>query len=182
MQNASAIRHLCQAAAIFGVLCITTIASAGIKSDRQLAAIITQTPAPQIVEEGTQMKIADQAAAGMAGAQTFWGIGESMQPLYAPNTAIVVRPIAYKDIKKGMTLVYTKRNGHVVAHSVIGEDAHGYVVQGVNNDQADRESVNERNLIGVVVAAYASSDSVMRLELARTLVSKGRLTREAARI
>lgn len=182
MQNASAIRQLCQAAAILGVLCVTTISSAGIKSDRQLAAIITQTPAPQIVEEGSQMKIADQAAATMAGAQTFWGIGESMQPLYAPNTAIVVRPIAYKDIKKGMTLVYTKRNGHVVAHSVVGEDAHGYVVQGVNNDQADRESVNERNLIGVVVAAYAASDSELRIELARTLVSKGRLTREAARI
>jgi hypothetical protein len=81
-----------------------------------------------------------------------------------------------------MTLVYTKRNGHVVAHSVIGEDAQGYVVQGVNNDEADRESVNERNLIGVVVAAYASSDSALRIELARQLVSKGRLTREAARI
>jgi len=182
MQNASAIRQLCHAAAILGVLCLTTISSAGIKSDRQLAAIITQTPAPQIVAEGSQMKSADQAAAAMAGAQTFWGIGESMQPLYAPNTAIVVRPIAYKDIKKGMTLVYTKRNGHVVAHSVVGEDAQGYVVQGVNNDQADRESVNERNLIGVVVAAYASTDSELRIELARTLVSKGRLTREAARI
>ena len=182
MQNARAIRHLCHAAAIFGILCATTIATAGIKSDRQLAAIITQTPAPQIVAEGSQMKIAEQAAAAITGAQTFWGIGQSMQPLYNPNTAIVVRPIAYQDIKKGMTLVYTKRNGHVVAHSVIGEDSQGYVVQGVNNDEADRESVNERNLIGVVVAAYAASDSELRLELARQLVSKGRLTREAARI
>lgn len=182
MQNAPAIRRLCHAVAFFGVLFAATVATAGIKSERQLAAIITQTPAPQIVTEGSQMKTADQAAAAITGAQTFWGIGQSMQPLYNPNTAIVVRPIAYKDIKKGMTLVYTKRNGHVVAHSVIGEDAQGYVVQGVNNDEADRESVNERNLIGVVVAAYASSDSALRIELARQLVSKGRLTREAARI
>ena len=182
MQNATAIRHLRLTAAFFGVLLAATIASAGIKSDRQLAAIITQTPAPQIVAEGSQMQVAEQAAATISGAQTFWGIGESMQPLYNPNTALVVRPIAYKDIKKGMTLVYTKRNGHVVAHAVIGEDAQGYVVQGVNNDQADRESVNERNMIGVVVRAYASSDSALRIELARTLVSKGRLTREAARI
>ncbi len=182
MQNVPAIRQLSQVVVFLGMIFATTVASAGIKSDRQLAAIITQTPAPQIVAEGSQMKIAEQAAAAMTGAQTFWGIGESMQPLYNPNTAIVVRPIAYRDIKKGMTLVYTKRNGHVVAHSVIGEDAHGYVVQGVNNDQADRESVNERNLIGVVVAAYAASDSELRIELARTLVSKGRLTREAARI
>ena len=182
MQNAPAIRRLSHVAALFGVLLATTIASAGIKSDRQLAAIITQTPPPQIVAEGSQMKIADQAAAAITGAQTFWGIGQSMQPLYNPNTALVVRPIAYNDIKKGMTLVYTKRNGHVVAHSVVGEDAQGYVVQGVNNDEADRESVNERNLIGVVVAAYAASDSELRIELARQLVSKGRLTREAARI
>ena len=182
MQNAPAIRQFSHVAAFFGVLFATTLASAGIKSDRQLAAIITQTPAPQIVAEGSQMKIADQAAAAITGAQTFWGIGQSMQPLYNPNTALVVRPIAYNDIKKGMTLVYTKRNGHVVAHSVVGEDAQGYVVQGVNNDEADRESVNERNLIGVVVAAYAASDSELRIELARQLVSKGRLTREAARI
>jgi len=182
MQNVPAIRHFCQTAVFIGAMFAAAVANAGIKSDRQLAAIITQTPAPQIVTEGSQMRIAEQAAAAISGGQTFWGIGESMQPLYNPNTAIVVRPIAYQDIKTGMTLVYTKRNGHVVAHSVVGEDAHGYVVQGVNNDQADRESVNERNLIGVVVAAYAASDSVLRIELARELVSKGRLTREAARI
>ncbi len=182
MPNAFSIRHLRHTAAFLGAILAATFASAGIKNDRQLAAIITQTPAPQIVEEGSQMKTADHAAAALVGAQTFWGIGESMQPLYNPNTALVVQPIAYKNIKKGMTLVYTKRNGHVVAHSVVGEDAQGYVVQGVNNDQADRESVNERNLIGVVVAAYAASDSELRIELARTLVSKGRLTREAARI
>ena len=120
MQTAPAIRNLCQTAVFFGAMFASTIASAGIKSDRQLAAIITQTPAPQIVAEGSQMKTAEQAAAVISGAQTFWGIGESMQPLYNPNTAIVVRPIAYNEIKKGMTLVYTKRNGHVVAHSVIG--------------------------------------------------------------
>jgi len=167
---------------VVGTVFATTLASAGIRSDRQLAAILTQTPAPQVVAEGVQMKIAEQAAAAIAGAKTFWGIGQSMEPLYTPNTALVVKPITYDEIKKGMTLVYVKRNGHVVAHSVVGEDANGYVVQGVNNDEADRESVNERNLIGVVVAAYASADSELRIELARSLVMKGRLTREAAHI
>jgi signal peptidase I len=182
MQNASLHRSFRHLAALAGLGLAAVVASAGIKSERHLAAIITHTPAPRIVAEGAQMKAADEAAAELTGAQTFWGIGQSMQPLYAPNTAIVVQPIAYKEIKKGMTLVYTKRNGHVVAHSVVGEDAHGYVVQGVNNDQADRESVNERNLIGVVVAAYATNDSAERVELARSLVSKGRLTKAAAQI
>lgn len=171
-----------QFSAALVALTFSVSAAAGIKSDRQLAAILTRTPAPQIVGEGQQMKLADQAAAAVPGAQTFWGIGQSMQPLYTPNTALVVKPIAYDDIKKGMTLVYVKGNGHVVAHSVIGEDGKGYIVQGVNNDEADPESVNEKNLIGVVVAAYSAQDSELRVELAKALVAKGKISRQVARI
>jgi len=42
-----------------------------------------------------------------------------------------------------------------VAHSVIGETRDGYLVQGVNNDEADSDVVNEQNLVGVIVQAYA---------------------------
>jgi hypothetical protein len=49
------------------------------------------------------------------------------------------------------------------------------VVQGVNNNEADGESVNERNMIGVVVAAYASADNPLRAELARTVASHSRI-------
>jgi signal peptidase I len=182
MQNTPVIHQFRRTILVLGTVFCATLASAGIHSDRQLAAILTLTPAPQVVQDGQQMKLAEDAATKITGAKTFWGVGQSMEPLYTPNTALVVRPIAYDDIKKGMTLVYVKRNGHVVAHSVVGEDANGYVVQGVNNDEADRESVNERNLIGVVMAAYAAADSESRIELARSLVSKGRLTREAAHI
>jgi signal peptidase I len=147
-------------------------AHAGISSRRQLAAILSQTPAAQIVCEGHQMEQAEQAAAQIPGAQTFWGVGQSMQPLYTPNTALVVKTMSYGAIKKGMTVVYVKKNGRVVAHSVIDEDAKGYVVQGVNNDEADAESVNEHNMIGVVVAAYASADNPLRAELAKTIAAR----------
>ncbi|HVU16813.1 MAG TPA: hypothetical protein VHD32_07805 [Candidatus Didemnitutus sp.] len=151
-------------------------AHAGISSRRQLAAILSQTPAAQIVCEGRQMEQAEQAAAQIPGAQAFWGVGQSMQPLYTPNTALVVKTIPYNQVKKGMTLVYVKKNGRVVAHSVVDEDAKGYVVQGVNNSDADAESVNEHNMIGVVVAAYASSENPLRIELAKTVASHERLT------
>ena len=60
-------------------------------------------------------------AAQIKDAITLWGVGQSMEPLYAANTAVVVAPIKYDNVKKGMTVVYVKRNGRRVAHSVIGE-------------------------------------------------------------
>ena len=151
-------------------------AAAGIKSERQLTAIITRTPAPQLVAEGQQLKQAEKAAAQMPGAIAYLGIGESMEPLYAPNTAVIVMPISYDSIKKGMTVVYVKSNGRRVAHSVIGETTGGYLVQGVNNDEADAEVVNENNLIGVVVQAYATSDTAFRTDLTQQLTAKGKIS------
>lgn len=148
---------------------------AGIKSERQLAAIIDHTPAARLCGEGAQLKTAEAAAAAIPGAEAFWGIGESMEPLYATNTAIVVTPIAYDDVKKGMTVVYVKSNGRRVAHSVVGETRGGYLVQGVNNDEPDAEVVNEKNLIGVITAAYATADSQFRTETAARLVAKGKI-------
>jgi hypothetical protein len=176
MKTASSIRLNRLLASLVGAAMVlaafVSTASAGISSRRQLAAILAQTPAPQIVSEGKQMEQAEQAAARIPGAQTFWGVGQSMQPLYTPNTALVVKPVAYDQVKKGMTVVYVKKNGHVVAHSVVDEDGKGYVVQGVNNDEADAESVNERNMVGVVVAAYSAADSQLRAELVKTVAGK----------
>jgi signal peptidase I len=146
------------AALTLAVVATTLSAQAGIKSPRLLAKIAQHTPAPVVVEKGSEMKLAEQAAKEIGGT-ALWGIGKSMEPLYAPNTAIVVKEIAYDDIKKGMTLVYRKANGRLVAHSVIGEDGRGYIVQGVNNDEADEISVNERNIVGVIAAAYSANNA-----------------------
>ncbi len=144
------------AALTLAAVAISASASAGIKSQRLLAKIAQNTPAPVVVDRGTEMKIAEVEAA-KSGATVLWGIGSSMEPLYAPNTAVVIKEMAYNQIKKGMTVVYRKSNGGYVAHSVIGEDRHGYIVQGVNNDEADAVSVNEKNLVGVITAAYSAN-------------------------
>ena len=80
-------------------------AEAGIKSERVLAAIIERPPAPRLVAEGAQLKTAEAAAAKLPAAHALWGIGTSMEPLYATNTAVVVEEISYDAIKKGMTVV-----------------------------------------------------------------------------
>jgi len=177
MKAALSIRLFRQLATLVGAAMVLAVfalpAHAGISSRRQLAAILSQTPAAQIVGDGQQMERAEQAAAKIPGAQTFWGVGQSMQPLYTPNTALVVKPVAYDNVKKGMTVVYVKKNGHVVAHSVVDEDGKGYVVQGVNNNEADSESVNENNMIGVVVAAYSAAESPLRAELVKRVATQG---------
>ncbi len=158
------------------VLCGSTLAvQAGIKSPRLLAAIIERTPAPQLVAEGSQLKSAETLAATMPRAHALWGIGSSMEPLYAPNTAVVVQQINYDDIKKGMTVVYIKSNGRRVAHSVIGETRGGFIVQGVNNDVEDHELVTPENFVGVITHAFASADSTFRTETTKRLAANGRL-------
>lgn len=154
---------------------VSLVAQAGIKSERTLAAIITRTPAPRLVAEGRQLRTAEAAAAALPGAQAFWGIGRSMEPLYATNTAIVVQPIDYEHIKKGMTVVYLKSNGVRVCHSVVGETTGGYLVQGVNNDIEDAELITPDNFIGVIVQAYASTDTVFRADTEKRLVAKGKV-------
>ncbi|MBI2496890.1 MAG: hypothetical protein HYV75_02825 [Opitutae bacterium] len=151
------------------------VAPAAIKSERTLAAIISHTPAPRLVTEGRQLHTAEAAAAAIPGAQAFWGIGRSMEPLYATNTAVVVSAIDYEQIKKGMTVVYLKSTGVRVAHSVVGETTGGYLVQGVNNDEEDAELVTPDNFIGVIVQAYASADTAFRAGTERRLVAKGKV-------
>lgn len=151
------------------------VAGAGIKSERMLAAIIERTPAPRLVAEGSELKAAEARAAALPNAHALWGIGRSMEPLYATNTAVVVQEINYDDIKKGMTVVYVKSNGRRVAHSVVGETRGGFLVQGVNNDEEDAELVTADNFIGVVTEAFASADTAFRAETEKRLAAKGKV-------
>lgn len=173
MQNASRPARLVLAALV--VAGSALVAQAGIKSERMLAAIIERTPAPRLVAEGAQLKTAEKAAAALPRAHALWGIGSSMEPLYATNTAVVVQEIEYDAIKKGMTVVYVKSNGRRVAHSVVGETRGGFLVQGVNNDEEDAELVTADNFIGVITQAFASADTVFRAETEKRLAAKGKI-------
>jgi hypothetical protein len=104
-----------------------------------------------------------------------WGVGESMEPLYATHTAIVVAPVEYKNLQKGMTVVYVNREGRMVAHALTGDLPKGWVAQGVNNDDEDDDLVTADNLVGVIVKAYSEMHSEYRTMLAKQLIAKGRL-------
>jgi signal peptidase I len=173
MQNAT--RPARRLLATFVAVGCSLVAQAGIKSDRTLAALLTQTPSPRIVAEGSQLKTAEAAAANLPAAHAFWGIGQSMEPLYATNTAVVVQDMDYEHLKRGMTVVYLKSTGVRVCHTIVGETTGGYLVQGVNNDVEDTELVTPDNFIGVVVQAYASADTAFRTDTEKRLVAKGKV-------
>jgi hypothetical protein len=155
-----------------------TGAQAGICSERLFAEILRHTPAPMIVAAGHELDTAEKHAAALAGAQAFRGVGRSMEPVYAPNTAIVVQALSYETLKKGMTVVYVSRRGTRVAHTIVGETRGGYILQGVNNDEEDEDLLTEENYIGVVVDAYASADTTFRADLAQRLAAKDRNVRK----
>jgi hypothetical protein len=148
--------------------------AAEIKSERVLATILTRSPAPQLVAAGQELQAAEEAAAGLSNATAFLGVGDSMEPLYASNTAVVVVPTKYDRIKQGMTVVYVNSDGFRVAHTVVGETRGGYLVQGLGNDEPDADVVNEDNMIGVIVQAYASTESAYRHEWTLRFLAKGR--------
>lgn len=174
-------RHLLRLLALVAALCGASGAVAGIRSERLLIEILRRTPVPMMVAEGRELAAAEKHAAALPGAQAFLGIGRSMEPLYAPNTAIVVEQIDYDDLKKGMTVVFVSRRGARVAHVVIGETRGGYITQGAGNDREDEELVTVDNYVGVVVDAYASADTTFRTDLATRLAAKGRPVRLAER-
>ena len=157
---------------------IATAASAraGITSERLLASIIKETPESTLVPAGTQMKRAEAAAAEIHGGMAFWGVGNSMEPLFANRTAIVVAPVNFKELRKGMTVVYMNSRGRMVAHSLKGDLPKGWIAQGVGNDEEDDDLVTKDNLIGVIVGAYSEGESAFRVALTKQLVAKGRLT------
>lgn len=169
--------HRTVRAALCATLALAAVATAHarIKSERLLAAIIRQTPASTLVTSGQQIAAAEAAAAEIPGAEAMWGVGESMAPLYASHTAIVVAPIAFKDLKKGMTVVYVNHEGDRVAHALTGDVPKGWIAQGVNNDEEDDDLVTADNLVGVIVKAYSESHSEFRTMLAKQLIAKGRL-------
>ena len=159
-----------------GLVLVATTAHAGIKSERLLASIIQRTPASTVVAAGQQVKRAEAAAAQIPGAQAYWGVGESMEPLFPNHTAIVVAPVKFAELRKGMTVVYVNRQGWMVAHSLTGDVPKGWIAQGVNNDEEDDDLVTKENLVGVIVQAFSEMDSAFRVALTKRLVARGRLT------
>ena len=139
---------------------------------RDFDTIVSMVPAPTLVTPGREFRAAETAASRITGAQAFSGAGDSMKPIYASGTALVVMPCDYRQLQRGMPVVYVNHRGQGVAHVLINEVGTGWIAQGVNNADEDNDLVTAGNLVGVITQAYASADTPLRREIARRVALK----------
>lgn len=102
---------------------------------------------------------AELLAAREPGREVLFGAGESMAPVYGDGSVLVTRPIDYRQLRAGMTVVYVTVEGHRVAHRLIRQEDHGWRAQGINNATPDPDLVTPENLVGVVYASLAQDAS-----------------------
>jgi hypothetical protein len=139
-------------AGIFAV----TAGSRAEAAQNKLMLFAERAPLPVIVARGTEMAAAEQAAEAQHGCFAVEGAGESMEPVYLPGTALVVRVGGYSQLQPGKAVVYKNSRGTVVAHMVLEQKAGGWVAVGLNNDWKDYELVTESNFVGVITQAFAA--------------------------
>ncbi|HWA10492.1 MAG TPA: S24/S26 family peptidase [Opitutaceae bacterium] len=98
---------------------------------------------------------AELLAAREPGRDVLLGAGESMAPVYGDGSVLVIRPMAYAELRAGMTVVYLNREGRRIAHRLWRQEENGWRARGLNNAEPDTELVTAENLVGVVYASLA---------------------------
>jgi hypothetical protein len=163
----------------------------GLNLDRDLPTILAQVPAPEIVQPSEELNTANAFAAAanaVSGAkdnhrvQAYWGVGSSMEPLFATHTAIVVNPCEFSELRKGMMVLYRDNEGWGIAHVLVEKVSDGWTAQGVNCADEDTCLVTPENIVGVVTHAYAATEPEGRETLVAALRAKAALAAPAATV
>jgi hypothetical protein len=142
-----------------GLVMVIFSAAAGLRGNEidgpWVQGIFTgKSPRPMQVMETEAWRRASELALNTPGGIVMVGGGESMRPLYAPGTILVMQKRPYADLQRGQTALYRNQEGKVVAHVLITKARDGWRVAGLNNRIHDMEPVQAQNLVGVVIAAF----------------------------
>lgn len=118
-----------------------------------------KSPRPVVLAEPEAWQQANKLALSTRNAFVLVGGGESMRPLYAPGTILVMQQCPYERLERGQTALYRNQAGKIVAHVLIARVRDGWRVAGLNNRIHDMEPVLAQNLVGVVIAAFRPIDA-----------------------
>lgn len=112
------------------------------------------SPRPLVTTEEIAWQRASEMAESVSGGFVLVGSGHSMQPLYGPDTILVLRNLPFNELQRGQTALYRNREGKVIAHVLVSHTRDGWRARGLNNRLHDMEPVLSENLVGVVIAAF----------------------------
>ncbi len=146
------------------------IGSARETDDPWIRGVFTgRSPRPVAAPDTEAWQRAGALVEQLPGVFVLVGSGESMQPLYAPGTILVMQQCAYDKLLRGQTALYRSKQHKVVAHLLVAKARDGWRAQGLNNHIHDMEPVCADNLVGVVIAAFqpVTSDRSLQLVTAR---------------
>jgi hypothetical protein len=112
------------------------------------------SPRPLVATEEVAWQRASEMAENVSGGFVLVGSGRSMQPLYEPDTILVLQHLPFNELRRGQTALYRNREGKVIAHVLVSRTRDGWRARGLNNRLHDMEPVLSENLVGVVIAAF----------------------------
>lgn len=113
------------------------------------------SPVAEEVEARTAWHLAEDYVQHHPGCDVLVGSGDSMLPFYHDKTILVVAPIPMRDLRCGMTVIFTGDSGCPVAHVLMEKTSRGWRTMGLGNREPDDSTVRYDNYIGAVVRAFA---------------------------
>ena len=141
--------------AAWSVLAAACLLGAGFASAPDPAAVREPAVSPSAdVNVDQAWRDAKAVAARGPGRMPAVGTGTSMEPVFGEDTLLVISPIAYDDLRPGMTVAYRNKRGVRVVHRLVVKLADGWRIRGLNNDRVDNDVVTRENLIGVIYASF----------------------------
>lgn len=135
-----------------------TVGAAGKTSTKSKEAYIAGnyvegSPVPTLCTADEARSQSRAMAAQTPGAFVLRGRGNSMLPLYRSGTLLVIQPVAFEKLSRGMSVVF-QHEGRIITHVLVAKTGDGWRTTGLNNRRQDYIAVNDRNIRGVVIAAF----------------------------
>jgi hypothetical protein len=136
------------------VLCGPLASASSLKVHYIAGHYVAASPRPEVLPGGEAWQMARQLATANPGAFVVRGLGRSMQPLYPSGTLLVVQPVPFAALQRGMTVMFRHGANHTITHVLVAKTADGWRTAGLNNRRDDYFCVNSGNIAGVVIAAF----------------------------
>lgn len=154
--------------ALVGLLALSALVGVARESDDQWIRGVFTGKSPRAVwlPETDAWQRAGTIAEKAPNAFVLVGSGQSMQPLYAPGTILVLQQFPYELLEPGQTVLYRNQARKVVAHVLVTKARDGWRAAGLNNRHHDMEAVQAANLVGVVIAAFQPLPDGTRVQIA----------------